>query len=92
MSNQVIKKDGTKEPFDEGKLKRSIELAGLEAGLSVARVQEIVNQVGGTALELAATQEEIATSALREKILSELDRVEPGMAEAWRKYDQKRGY
>lgn len=91
MANQVIKRDGTKEPFDESKLKKSIELAAQEAGLEASRVQEVVNQVASVALELAASQEEIPTSELREKILSELDKIESGIAEAWRKYDQNRG-
>jgi hypothetical protein len=40
-------------------------------------------------LDLAASQEEIATSEIKEKILSELDNVEPQAASAWRKHEQE---
>ena len=40
-------------------------------------------------IQLADTKEEIATSELRKKILSELDSVEPSVSAAWRKYDQE---
>lgn len=90
MANQVIKKDGTKEPFDSGKITRAIESATKEAGISPERMNEVVNQVSGVVLEFAATKEEIATTELKEKILSELDKVEPTVAATWRKYDQER--
>lgn len=91
MAQQVIKRDGTKEPFDAEKIKKAIRTAGGEAGLPLERVEEVVNQISGVVLEFAAEKEEIATSELREKALGELDKVEPSVAEAWRKYDQARG-
>lgn len=91
MANQVIKQDGTKEPFDAEKITKAIASAAAEGGLSEERANEVIRQVSAVALELAATKEEIATSELKEKILSELDRVEPAVAAAWRKYDQARG-
>ena len=35
-------------------------------------------------------REEIATSEIKEKILSELDRIEPSVSAAWRKYDEEK--
>ena len=55
------------------------------------RAEEVVNQVSSVVLDFAAEKEEIASSELGEKVLSELDKVEPSAAEAWRKYDQARG-
>jgi len=91
MAQQVIKRDGTKEPFDAEKVKKAIELAAGEAGLAPERTGEVVKQVSDAVLEFAAEKEEVATSELREKALSELEKVEPSVAEAWRKYDQERG-
>jgi transcriptional repressor NrdR len=91
MAQQVIKRDGTKEPFDEEKVKKAIQTAAGEAGLAPERAEEVVNQVSSVVLDFAAEKEEIASSELGEKVLSELDKVEPSAAEAWRKYDQARG-
>lgn len=91
MANFIIKKDGSKEPFDAEKLKKSIESAAKQAGLSEDRVNELVEQVSKAALQVAEGKEEIATVELREKILSELDNLEPSVSEGWRKYDQEKG-
>ena len=91
MATNVIKRDESKQPFDEGKLKRSIKLAVQDAALSSDRTDEVVNQVLPVALAAANSKEEIATSELKETILAEMDKVEPSAAEAWRKYDQSKG-
>lgn len=90
MANQVIKKDGTKQPFDAEKIKKAIAIAVEEAGLPEERKNEVVEQVSAAAIQLAEEKEEIATSELREKILSELDTIEPSVSEAWRKHDQEK--
>jgi len=89
MANQVIKKDGTKQPFDAEKIRKSIRAAADEAGLSEERKNEIVEQVATTVIQMAEGKEEIATSEIREKILGELDNLEPSVSAAWRKYDQE---
>jgi transcriptional regulator NrdR family protein len=91
MANFVIKKDGTKEPFDTEKIRRSITAAAQTTNLSEERMKEVVDQVSGAAMQLAEGKEEIATSELREKILSELDITEPSVSEAWRRYEQEKG-
>ena len=88
MANQVIKKDGTKQDFDPEKIKKSIAVAAEQAGLAEDRKNEVVEQVANAVIQLAETKEEIATSEIKEKILSELDSVEPSVSEAWRKYEQ----
>jgi transcriptional regulator NrdR family protein len=90
MATQVIKRDGSKQPFDAEKIRRAISLACAEGGLTEERKAEVVEQVSASALSLAETKNEIAASELREKILSELDNVEPAAAQAWRKYDEAR--
>ena len=60
-----------------------------------ARLQEPLQSIDGSLFEgrtrqMAEGKEEIATSEIREKILSELDSVESAIAEAWRKYDQEK--
>jgi len=87
MANEVIKKDGTKEPFNGEKIKRAINAAAGQADLSEERKSEIVEQVATTVIQMVAAKEEVTTSEIREKILSELDRVEPSIATAWQKHD-----
>ncbi len=90
MANTVIKKDGTKKPFDGEKIRKSIESAAEEAGLERERINKVVNQVASEAMQLANGKEEITTGELKEKILSTLDTVEPSVSAAWREYDSKR--
>jgi len=89
MADQVIKKDGTKEPFDPEKIRKSIVAAAELANLPEERKNEVVEQVATTVIQMAEGKEEIATSEIREKILSELDQVEPSVSAAWRKHDQE---
>ena len=89
MAKEVIKKDGTKEPFDAGKIKNSILGAAQRTDLSEERKNEVVEEVAATVIQMAEEKDEIATSEIKEKILSELDKVEPAISEAWKKYEQE---
>lgn len=91
MAQQVVKRDGTKEPFDAEKIKKAIRTAAERASLSPERVEELVEQISGVVLQYAADKEEVTSSELRDLALGELDKVEPSVAEGWRKYDQERG-
>ena len=91
MAQFVIKKDGSKEPFDAGKIRRSIMAAAQRANLPEERINEVVEQVSVSAIKMAEERAEIATSEIKSKILSELDAVEPAVAESWREYEQTKG-
>lgn len=88
MANFVIKKDGAKEPFDAEKIKKAIIAAGQEAGIAEDRKSELAEQILNSVMEMARDKEEIASSEIKEKILSQLDEVEPSVSAAWRKYEQ----
>ncbi len=89
MAKEVIKKDGAKEPFDAEKIKNSIAAAAQRTELSEERKNEVVEKVAATVIQMAEEKDEIATSEIKEKILSELDVVEPAVSEAWRKHEQE---
>ena len=89
MAKEVIKKDGAKEPFDAEKIKNSILGAAQRTELSEERKNEVVEEVAATVIQMAEEKDEIATSEIKAKILSELDIVEPAVSEAWRKYEQE---
>ena len=85
---EVVKKDGTKEPFDPEKIKKSIAGAAQQADIPEERKEEVVYEVAGTVIPLLEGKEEIDTSDIKQAILSELDRVEPAVASSWRKYEE----
>jgi len=85
---EVIKKDGTKEPFDSEKIRKSIAGAAQPTDIPEERKNEVIEQVTAAVVSTLEDKEEIKTSEIRETILSELDRVEPGVANAWREYEQ----
>jgi len=88
MANFVVKKDGTKEPFDAEKIKKAVVNASREAALAEERGNELAEQILNSVTEAAMGKEEITTSEIKEKILSQLDAVEPSVSAAWRKYEQ----
>jgi len=88
MANEVIKDDGTREPFDAEKIRISIRAAARAAGLAEDKVQELVSEVGESAIDMAEAREVIAASEIRSFILNELDEIDFSVAEAWREYDR----
>lgn len=92
MANMVIKRDGSRQPFDAEKVKGSIAKAAREAGHEEVKVASIVDATAVGVLALAAGTEEIATAELKMKILADLDTIAPEVAAAWRKHDtEKKG-
>ncbi|OPY24160.1 MAG: transcriptional regulator NrdR [Methanobacterium sp. PtaU1.Bin097] len=85
----VRKRSGDKEPFDEVKLKRSIQKAGIDAGYTLDDISDEVDEITGKILEMANQKIEINSDAIRDHILVELDETKPSIAEAWRRFDEK---
>ena len=90
MANFVIKKDGTKEPFDVEKVKKGVAAAARMANLPGEEIGKLINQVSVAITQLAEGKEEITTTEIKEKILAELDILAPSASEAWRKYEQEK--
>ena len=87
MANFVMKKDGTREPFDAEKVKRGVVAAASQAGLSEEETAKVADQVSSTIMGAFMGVEEVSTAEVKEKILSELDSSAPSVAEAWRSYE-----
>lgn len=87
MAKEVIKKDGTKQPFNAEKIKKAITAAAKQADLSLERQNEVVEQVAKIVIQMADAKEEITTLEIREKILSELEKIEPAISTAWQRHD-----
>lgn len=91
MANFVIKRNGNKVPFDIEKIKASIAAAASEAGFSHGSTEEVVGSLVSS-LEIAFEgQEEVSSTDIRDKILSNLDEFQPAVAEAWRRHTEAKG-
>jgi transcriptional regulator NrdR family protein len=91
MATEVIKADGTKEPFNSEKIMGAISAAATEANLSEEMKNEIVEEVSSTVIQFAESRETVTTAGIKKRILNELDRLEPSVSAAWRAYDERRG-
>ncbi len=87
MAKVVIKKDGSREPFDAEKLKNSIRGAGGSAGLKSEEIKELVEKVSAPAIAFASSMEVISIGELRSRVLAELKRCWPDVSAAWIKYE-----
>ena len=85
----VIKRNGHTEPFNAEKITNSIRKAAVDAGIRIDKKKKMIEGVAKKAIEMAEQKGQVETSALRDKILDELNQSEPKVAEAWRKFDQK---
>jgi len=90
MANFVVKKDGAKEPFDAEKIKNAIAAAAQKTDISEERKNEVVEQVSAAVIQIAEAKEEIATSEIRENIISQLNSIEPAVAASWINYEEEK--
>jgi len=89
MANFIIKKDGTKEPFNVEKIKSAVVAATTQAGLAADEGMKIAEEVVSTIVKSIANLSEVSGVEIRARILSQLDSIAPKVAESWRKYDKE---
>ncbi len=89
MVKTVIKRNGTRVPFDKDKIRKTVVVAARDAGLSADSAQVAANRVISTVIQYTSNQEEIFTDELRNLILDGLDEFAPSVSRAWREYDQE---
>lgn len=85
----VVKRNGRRQTFNPGKLRRSIDVAAREAGLADARREGLVVLVGKQVISSCKGQKAVRASDLRETILAILDLAEPRVARSWRDHDRE---
>jgi len=88
MADQVIKDDGTKQPFEAEKIRDSIEDAAEAAGLSEPEAKKLSEELGARVVVRTLEKDIVPTSEIRQFILAELDKIRPAAAEAWRQYEK----
>ncbi len=87
MTN-VIKKNGTQEPFNIDKVKNVIKIASKDAGLDEAKQNELAESISSKIEAMVQNQATISVSDIRTKVLEELDASAPSVAAAWRKFEE----
>ena len=85
----VIKRDGKKQKFSAGKIRRSIQKAAHEAGVSASRAKELIHDVADAVIKEYQNKKTKA-AYLRRIILRRLDRKSRSVSSAWRRFDKKR--
>jgi len=85
---EVIKRDGTRQPFSERKLRSSIENAAKEAEIPASRIKQVVSDAAREPLQMAKGSKPVETKTIRDRVLTRLDTIEPSVSEAWRSFDQ----
>ena len=91
MPSFIIKKDGTKEPFNIQKIKSAVVAAATDTNLSAEEGAKIAEEVANTIARSIANLNEVMGVEIRARVLSQLDAVAPTVAEAWKKYDKENG-
>jgi transcriptional regulator NrdR family protein len=78
----VIKRDGSKEPFDPEKISRVVQAAGLEVDLAQKLTRDIsiwINALG---------QSEVSSLKIRDEVITELESLDEYVAGLFRWYQK----
>ena len=86
---EIIKRGGEKEPFNEEKIKKSIENAVKQAGFNVEEKKGLINDTYTRAIEVATERDQIQARAIRNEILNYLQHEDKEVATAWENYEEK---
>lgn len=85
----VVKRDNTRESFNEKKLRASIKAAAKDAKLPEARAKRLEESVARNLIHRARKEKEIRSTTIREDILNKLDAAAPEVSRAWRDFDRR---
>ena len=85
----IVKKSGSKEPFDRAKIKRSIEKATIDANYSLEEIKTLTEEIVADITEKYKKVEELNTNAIRTIIFKKLNDNESSIVESWKKFDAR---
>lgn len=91
MINFVIKRDGSKEPFDAEKMKRAIASAAHNANFPLDKSEDLINDLTVKVLDGFQGKDEVTSVEIRDFILTLLDSIAPTVSMAWRNHDAAQG-
>ncbi|MBZ2165993.1 ATP cone domain-containing protein [Methanobacterium spitsbergense] len=85
----VVKKSGGNEAFDGEKIIKSIEKAAIDAGYSLDRIKNIIDETIKDITEEAGKSGEIDTDAIRDSIFNRFEKNESSIVKSWKNFDAK---
>lgn len=85
----VVKRSGDKEVFDIEKIRRSIQKAAIDAGVSLEKINGRIDEISKDVVKMAKMKGDIDTNEIRNSILSKLDSINNSIADSWRRFDRK---
>jgi len=89
MANFIIKKDGSKEPFNLKKIENAVIAAAAEAGFADDLAAKLSQDISNTIKKSTVNLNEVLGVEIRARALSQLDAIAPAVAESWRKFENK---
>ncbi|MCZ3365246.1 MULTISPECIES: ATP cone domain-containing protein [Methanobacterium] len=91
----VIKRNGKKEPFNEQKVKNSVESAVKEAGYKTHAKKRLIDKTLKDVNQAVQGKEEISSAKIRNIVINDLeqewDEDQVPVTRAWRNYELKHG-
>lgn len=94
MTN-VIKRNGMKEPYNEEKIRNSVESAVKDSGLRVQAKRKLIDKTMDDVKKAVQNKDEITTAKIRNIIINDFEQDWEGdevpVARAWRNYELKHG-
>lgn len=86
MVNFIIKRDGKKEPFYAGKIKRGIIEAASRVNMSEKEAEALAEKISRDISDSIKNANEVLAAELRARVFSALDGMAPDVAKSWKKY------
>jgi len=90
MIDQVEKSDGSRQLFNEEKMRASIAAAAKDAGILNGNVIDLIDRISSDVMTAIGERTEISTAELKELIVAKLSQEEPRVAIAWKQYDAQK--
>lgn len=86
---EVLKSNGSTVPYDESKVRASVKKAILDAGLSIGECRDVIESAVSSANKVAQNAGTVASAAIRDAVLSSLEKTRSEAAAAWRAFDAR---
>ena len=87
---KVLKRNGKRQNFLPGKVRKGVEGAAKDAELSPKRRKELLAEVAEPVIALMKKKRTIRAVDLRKSLLGRIDRRSKKAGNAWRRFDRKR--
>jgi transcriptional regulator NrdR family protein len=86
----VVKRNRKRQRFEPAKLRRSVDKACAEAGLSPAKRRAVVEKVVREVIAIVDRQDQVRSVVIREWVLYRLDKSAPAASRSWRDHDREK--